>query len=393
MRKRWLIGIFLLLVGCAVVALTSPATLLVSLGFLRGEAFFGGKPTNYWVRAVKQETFLGQLPPQSDVGKTLREGRAAAVPVLCEMAEDPNGNVRSEALIALCLMGPDARGAARTLTASIEKEKNSTLFLLASDALARVDPAAAAEALSAILRDKEESSRRAWALGALHKIAPEGKEALPILNEMFHDQDEDTRLRVQAILVLYHMNQPAEPLALALCTIADADKGIAGVQAIEALGDMGPAAKSAGPALLKLLQRPNLAVSGNRWGAPHQAAIIRTLGKIGPEAPGSVPALIAIFKSNKYGLHGGAALALAQIGPPAREAFPMLLQALAASEAREVVRWTSMTLVAAQPPAPAAILSLFQIPTSLRRDEQTVKAIREAVVRVDPDAAARAGVH
>jgi len=36
MRKRWLIGIFLLLACCVVVALTSPATLLVSLGLLRG---------------------------------------------------------------------------------------------------------------------------------------------------------------------------------------------------------------------------------------------------------------------------------------------------------------------------------------------------------------------
>ena len=63
---------------------------------------------------------------------------------------------------------------------------------------------------------------------------------------------------------------------MTLCTIADADKGTAGVQAVEALGDMGPAAKPAVPALVKLLQRPKLAVTGNRWGAPHQAAIVRT---------------------------------------------------------------------------------------------------------------------
>src|SRR5438132_8417466 len=100
MRKRWLIGIILLLIVCGVAALTSPTAVLTSLGFLRREAFFAGKPTNYWTRAVKQEPFLGQLPPTSDIGKTLRDGGAAAVPVLCEMTEDPNEMVRTEALQA-----------------------------------------------------------------------------------------------------------------------------------------------------------------------------------------------------------------------------------------------------------------------------------------------------
>src|SRR5207244_6067003 len=150
-------------------------------------------------------------------------GGAAAVPVLCEMTDDANETVRTEALQALCLMGPEARGAEKKLSATVAKEKNSSLFLLASEALARVDPGAAAEALGAILRDKQDPSRRSWALAALLKVAPEGREALPILNEMFHDEKEDTRLRAQAILVLYYMKQPAEPLAMALCAIADAD--------------------------------------------------------------------------------------------------------------------------------------------------------------------------
>src|SRR5439155_18979741 len=47
----------------------------------------------------------------------------------------------------------------------------------------------------------------------------------------------------------------------------------AGVQALQALGEMGPVAKPAVPTLLKLLQNPQLASTGQRWGRSEERRV------------------------------------------------------------------------------------------------------------------------
>src|SRR5262249_31716392 len=111
MRKRWLILIPFVILGLLVLAWFFPTAVYLPLGFVRGEATFDGKPTDYWAHALKQEGFLGQAPPPGDAGKMLREGGAAAVPVLCEIARGPDDLLRTQALSALALMGPEAKGA------------------------------------------------------------------------------------------------------------------------------------------------------------------------------------------------------------------------------------------------------------------------------------------
>src|SRR6266851_3829865 len=156
MRRRWLLAIIVVVLGLLALAWLFATTVYVPVGFVKGEATFDGKPTDYWVDALKQEGFLGHKPPPGDAGKTLRQGGSAAVPVLCEIAQSPDDNMRMEALNALSLMGPEAKGAKSMLQATLKTETNRTRFSLASDALAHVDPAAAAESMCAILRDKEE---------------------------------------------------------------------------------------------------------------------------------------------------------------------------------------------------------------------------------------------
>ena len=388
MRKRWLGWTILVVAGVVALAVAFPATVYVPLGLLRHEAFFAGKPTSYWTRALKGERFLGHAPPAGDIGKTLRDGGPAAVPVLCEIATSPDESLRSEALISLRLIGPEARAATPVLAATIQKETDSSRFQTASEALAKVDLVAATETLSAVVRDKGDTGRRAWALTELEKLAPHCEGALPVLNELLKSPDEGAVLRVQAIRVLWHLKQPAEPLVAALCAEANDRKSPAGVQALEALGDMGPAAKPAVPTLLELLQNPQLASTGRRWGPAHRAAVIRTLGQIGPEAEAAVPALLTLVNIDDFFLRREVALALARMGPSARQALTT----------RDAVWGASIALLVARPPVTIATLPLVQIAkrTWIPRDPQTVfadpKAVGEAVRRIDPDALARAGI-
>src|SRR5438128_7060954 len=101
MRKRWPFAIILLTIALPVLAWLFPSVVYVPVGMVKGEATFQGKPTDYWARALNQEGFLGHDPPPGDAGKTLRQGGAAAVPVLCEIAQAPDDNLRTQALSTL----------------------------------------------------------------------------------------------------------------------------------------------------------------------------------------------------------------------------------------------------------------------------------------------------
>jgi HEAT repeat protein len=388
MRKRRSVRLTLAIaVVVAAVVFLFPAVVYTPLGLLRGEAFFDGRPTNYWARWLKQERFLGHAPPAGDAGKALREGGEAAVPVLCDIAKGPDEELRSEALRALSMMGPAARAAAPDLQATLKTETNSTRFLLAADALAQADPSAAATALAAVARDKgEDAGRRAWALTSLVNLGPEGREALPALEALRTDPGEPVVIRVEAVRALWHMRQPAEPLVATLCEVLGDERGPAGVQALEALQEMGPAARPALPVLLKLLSDPHLEPVGQRWGPPHRAAVVRTLGKMGPEAAAAVPGLVALLDSNNYYLHREVAQALDLLGPPARQALMT----------RDAAAWASVALLAARPSAAVAALPLvpaLKKDLATPRDVQISNLLREAARKNNEDADARAGEH
>jgi HEAT repeat protein len=382
-RKVLIIGILLILVALA-AAWRFPAAIYVPLGVARHEAFYDGKPTSYWVRAFKREPFLGQVLSAGDTGKILREGGPAAVPVLCEMVKNPDPDLRSDALFALAAMGPEARAAQPALGEAVSNETQSARFVLASRTLGKLNPAAATEVLNTVLRDKAASngSRRAWALLMLLEIAPDCQAALPVLNEIALSQAEDVRLRVAAVRVLWRLHQPAEPLATALCETLAAENTPAGVQALSALGEIGPGAKVAVPTLMKILARPSLPAMGQPFGPPHRMVVVIALGKIGPAARPAIPAIIASLKSGNEVVRLEAALALAKIdSSAAREALA----------ARDAAWGATLAILAARPPAGLAVPPLVEvfrrswIPAGL----QTREEIREAIAKIDPGAKAR----
>ena len=54
MWKRLLIGILIVTAGLLALVLTFPDRSTVLLGLIRHDAMFAGKPTSYWIRALKQ---------------------------------------------------------------------------------------------------------------------------------------------------------------------------------------------------------------------------------------------------------------------------------------------------------------------------------------------------
>ena len=115
--------------------------------------------------------------------------------------------------------------------------------------------------------------------------------------------------------------------------LEDSNPGVCGPAAYE-LGQIGPAAVAAVPALIETFTHKDGYVRGNAAEA---------LRKIGPVA---VPALIEALKNkdSEVGVRGGAAYVLGQISPEARAAVPALIQTL--EDTDEYVRGTAADALA-----------------------------------------------
>jgi hypothetical protein len=400
MRNRWLIGTIIVLAGCAAAVAVFPATVYVPMGFFHHEAFFHFKPTSYWIRALEQEGFLGHAPPEGDIGKTLSDGGAAAVPVLIELVQCRDEKVSWDAVLALCVMGPAAKAAGPALEKAIlegHADPNASRFLFAGRALAKVDPSAAGTTLSAVLRDKDDPRRRPWAMAALLELAPQGQGAVPTLTEILGDKSEPAIMRIQAANVLWRMQQPPELLLPVLSEMVADEKSPAGVQATEVLQEMGPAARPILPLLMRLLEKPSLRMSGPRWGPVHRCSIVKTIGLMEAEGAAAVPVLIDyLHESARYGLiRADIIAALGHMGPTAKAALPILLKELTAGQKAHVFVSANAFLFPSYVAVLPAVTWPFVLPEERPKPEKEaiLVTLREAVLKIDPAAAKRAGIH
>ncbi len=108
--------------------------------------------------------------------------------------------------------------------------------------------------------------------------------------------------------------------------------------AAEAIGEFGPRAKAAVPALIELLKDDDGMV---RWTA------IEALGNIGPEANAAVPTLIAVsLKDTDENNVQWAADTLGEIGPEAKKAVPALTELL--THKSMGIQWTAAEVFSAK---------------------------------------------
>lgn len=175
-------------------------------------------------------------------------------------------------------------------------------------------------------------------VGAAAAIARIGKPAVPALQRAL--ADEDATLRLWAAFALGGIGADARDAVPALMRqAADSDHALRAV-AVEALGKIGPAASAAVPVLIKALKDPEPRV--RTWSAV-------ALGRIKPDGEEDIRALIEAFHDEP--VRKAAVEAVVQIGKPA---LPVLIDALTDNDRR--------------------------------------LDVAEALRRIDPQAASRAGV-
>ncbi len=242
--------------------------------------------------------------------------------------------------------------------------------------------------LSAALKDKDDGMRgtAAWALGHLgRRAAP----AVPNLIAAMKDNEKD--VRDEAIVALGDIGPPAKAAVPALVEALENQKvDYDRYQIAVALGSIGPAAKEAVPALLEMLRHDDAVGLARRFSNPQYAAIV-ALRTIGPDAKAAVAQLLKIAKDKNDDARYVAISALGGIGPDAKAAIPTMIEVLETRPKKNEDNrsWAVNALADMGPEAKDAIPKLMALARDLSEDRPLRKAAAKAVLRIDPELAAK----
>jgi HEAT repeat protein len=258
-----------------------------------------------------------------------------AVPAFIRALHATERDIKLRAIDILWEMGIDANPALPALIEVISDHdvEVRTKAISAVGHLSR-GTVSGVPALVAILRDsKEHLGARREAAFALGSIGSPAETAVPLLLHSLQSQDLD--LRCAAALALGAINRRHKEVlpALIACLNDPASPRMRAVGA-NSLGEMGPDAKLAVPALIDALRMQEVtdreSMRSIRW------SVLGALRSIGSGAAAAVPLLIEILQDKKFDQNErwAAMDALRQIGPAAKAAIPALNAALADKDPR-----------------------------------------------------------
>jgi HEAT repeat protein len=271
------------------------------------------------ITAVAADTAIGVR--QSAVFALMRLKAHAAVPVLVHIATDRGpGSVvslREAAARALGAMNSEP-AAVLALVGVLKDDPNRTLRRTAAGLLgqAKVEKQAAVKALSGAADDRE--TRIAVAV-AISQLDPGNRRPVDILLNMLETNDESSKS--EALLALGQLGPRAKvaiPALLGIIARADADP-LSALMAISTLGRMGPAAEAAVPALAKKLGTDD-AIS---------MTTLEALAQLGPAARIAIPALRSTLASSSVVYYRiKAAVALCKIDEKTDPYVPVIVECL-----------------------------------------------------------------
>jgi HEAT repeat protein len=225
--------------------------------------------------------------------------------VLLEALKDRNWHVRTAAVDSLRVIGPAAKDVVPAIAGAL-KDIRFNVRWTAINALRDVG-AAGKEAVPELILALEDEMTRYTAIEILGKMGPDAIEAVPALIQALGFKFPDERkMGVGRVCRVDAEEENLFDCASSSDQDSDWTPGDVSVRktAAEALGNIGPAAKDAVPALTNALHDVDHRVRG-------QAAA--ALGKMGTEAEDSMPALTEALKDKDADVRAKAEEALLRI--------------------------------------------------------------------------------
>jgi len=319
-------------------------------------ASLGNEKTAYWACLI-----VNEIGPKA----------AAAVPALVKLLDDPQIDVRREAILALGSIGAAASSAVPQLSKILDDPQQATA---ATYALGRIGKAPSPEAEAKIEQattgsDAVRQTVSLWALARFHLQNKDlvAKAASRLVERLNSD---DARVREAAIHGLIDLAPGEEvmaPLMAKFLDQADPDKALAALRTVAKVGRLDPRR------LMKALKHEKL-----------QSRVAFLLGEMGAKAEPAVPALADLLQARDADTCREAAIALAKIGPAAKAAVPALSDLVGKQEAP--ARYAACyALGRIGPDASAAKPALLAL---LSGTDETIGLIGAwALAQIDPKAA------
>jgi HEAT repeat protein len=338
---------------------------------------------------------------------------ATVVPHLSEALRDPDGTVRWAAADALNRFGPEAARAAPALIAAVD-DPELTVRSAAIDALASIGlkAKAALPILNRLTQDNGSPLRGSSAAALYHIDRRQAQAAIPVFIDEL--KQSDTRLRWHALYYLRKMIRDAKeaiPVPSLIDALGDRDFGVRGMAAW-VLGEIGPRAEPAVPALVKALTvndvwmrtasapalvkilgtKATMAIPAlidgveNEDDVDDREEILQAIQTMGRTAKAALPTLVWLAKQEPR-LRGVAAETAWRVSLEVETPLKMLLQELQEPSAARRVD-VARILGNIGPDARAAVPALSAL--AQESDPELAEAGREALRRIDPVALAAA---
>jgi HEAT repeat protein len=163
------------------------------------------------------------------------------------------------------------------------------------------------------------------AIETLGKIGPDAKEAVPALSKIM--TEKDIANRVNAAESIWKINKDLKATMPVFLEGLKSEDFHACDEALDALEIVGANGKEAVPLLTKIL-------ADKERTAQARGLAAKVLGNMGPEAKAAVPALVAGLDDFDHDLQDRCVFALGAIGPEAKSATPKLVRMAKEGNAR-----------------------------------------------------------
>jgi HEAT repeat protein len=314
------------------------------------------------------------------------DSRARWDGIFCLEQMGVDGKAAAPALTDLTLKGEPL--AAMALTTVAGREATAAIPLLTkvlmegwdtAEALAKIGPPAVPRLLELLQTGKV--SRRPLIVKTLGMIGAKHPDVVPTLIRILNDPTP--AMRQAAIDALTGMSPKVHEVVPALSEkLKDKEAGIRLAAAAALLAIQGREARAAVPTLVELLAQPDI---------HHRRTAVGLLGDLGATAKEALPALTRARTDVDGGVRTAAAWAIAKIqrSEAAQAAAAVMMEALTDKDAT-VRKHSIRCLAQVGPDARSAIPALVK---AFQEDTQEVSnAAAEALRRIDPEAAVKAGV-
>jgi HEAT repeat protein len=317
-----------------------------------------------------------QANPQVVLGVTHSLGRigAPAVPAVLPLLDHANVQLRRAAAQVIAQAGAGGKDAVPKLRTLLKKDPDVVVRQHILNALGRMGAAAAPAVpdLIELARSKNPQFRMS-SLRALEQIPADAKLVRPVALEAL--EDDNIAIRCRGVSLLWHIAPKHPDLLPHALELLQQPAGRN--EMLMLLGQMGPAAARAVPALTKLLSEPDVNVR-------RQAAF--DLGRIGPAARPAVPALLEQLRNPDNFMRQNVLNALHGIGGESARVVPALVEA--ARQDNGFHRSLILTMLASHgPKASAAVPWLVE---ELHRPPSfTTTQVADTLLRIDPGRARR----